>query len=189
MLKEKVKENKKAPNHGNLGHVYELAFHIVPSVGDDKVNDVFEEIKKILQKNKAKIISESMPSLLNLEYQMEKTIDSIKHKYNTAYFSWIFFDDGNIEKIHEEIKSNNFVLRYLLIRDSRGSIIESSEVANLLDENDFERKNKKEELPDEQENIDLKNTEEETAEEDKTIEEEKEESLEEVDKAIDELIK
>jgi ribosomal protein S6 len=157
-----VNENKEA---------YELAFHLVPSLGDDNVVKVFEEITKTVEKINGNIVSKSEPALLDLEYQMEKVVDSVKSKYNTAYFAWVIFEGGDIQKLDEELKTNSDVLRYLLIKTDQKDSIPATDVAAVLNREVEEPKEEKKEEKKEESKEEVKK------EEDK------------VDEAIDELVK
>lgn len=133
-------ENKKAPNHGELGHAYELAFHLVPTLGDDRVNKVFEEVINLVEKNKGKVVSQSEPALLDLEYQMEKTVDSIKMKFNQAYFAWVIFEGGDVIALKESLDAHKNILRFLLIKTEQKDSIPAVEVAQILNGNHKEEK-------------------------------------------------
>lgn len=184
---DKSNENKKVSSRANSAQAYELAFHLVPTLGDDKVNKVFEEITNLIEKNKGKIVSTSQPALLDLEYQMEKVVDSVKLKFNSAYFGWIIFTDVDVEDLNEELDLNKNILRYLLIKTDQKDSIQASDVAMILNENQrdgrvFEEDSVLSEVPQEEisETVEEENKEE--------IVEETEESKQ-VDEAIDELIK
>jgi ribosomal protein S6 len=173
---DKSNENKKA---------YELAFHLVPTLGDDKVNKVFEEITNLIEKNKGKIVSSSQPALLDLEYQMEKVVDSVKLKFNSAYFGWIIFTDVEVADLSEELDLNKNILRYLLIKTDQKDSIQSIDVANILNESKRESRSFDEEKVEEvEENIEAPSKE---VVEKETVEETEE--AKQVDEAIDELVK
>jgi ribosomal protein S6 len=182
MSKETLNENKKA---------YELAFHIVPSLGVEEVNGVFENVKKILEDNKAKVLSGSEPTLLNLEYQMEKIVDAIKYKFNNAYFAWIIFEDGNVIEIADLMKQNKSIIRYLLIKTEQTDSISTADVANLLEKEDEYRND----VYQTEEQSPIEKEEEIVEEEDATVSDEEEiipeevSDQNEVDEAIDKLIK
>ncbi len=160
---------------------YELAFHLVPSLGDDNVNKVFEEIAKLIEKNEGNIVSKSEPSLLNLEYQMEKIVDSVKSKYNTAYFAWVIFEGGDVQDLDKELLAHSDVLRYLIIKTDQKDSIPASDVASVL--------NGDEEKEDEEVKVEAKVEEKEEVKEEE-VEDSKEEKVDnKVDEVIDELVK
>ena len=177
------KEEQKDKNEGRQG--YELAFHLVPSLGDDNVSKAFDKIIKLVEKNDGNVVSKSEPKLLNLEYQMEKTVDSVKTKYETAYFAWVIFEKGDIQKIEEDLEHDTDVLRYLLIKTGEKESIPAEEVAAIVN-------GEVEEEGEEKVEQGSKKSEEKESEE--KVEAEKEETKPDsdegkVDEAIDELVK
>ncbi len=106
-------ENKTSENK-----LYEVGFHIVPSVNLDKVADEVEKIKKTLTNHKAEIVKETEAKLINLAYQMTKKILDNNFKFDKAYFGSITFNStaANVELIKSEIEANNNILRFLLVK-------------------------------------------------------------------------
>jgi ribosomal protein S6 len=98
--------------------LYEVGFHIVPSVNLDKVADEVEKIKKTLTNHKAEIVKEIETRLINLAYQMTKKILDSNLKFDKAYFGSITFNStsANVELIKSELETNNNILRFLLIK-------------------------------------------------------------------------
>jgi ribosomal protein S6 len=182
----KVTENKEA---------YELAFHLVPSLGDDNVGKVFDEITKLVEKIGGKVVAKSEPALLNLEYEMDKTVDSVKSKYNTAYFAWIIFENGDAQKLQEGLESNTNLLRHLLVKTNTTSGVKAEEVAVMLEESEENseqgtekiKEQKKEKAPVEEKEekedpTSPKASKDESEDSEKKVEDQ-------VDEAIDELVK
>lgn len=173
------KDNKVESNQG-----YELGFHLVPTLGDDAVGKAFDKVEKLIEKVGSKVVSKSEPALLNLEYTMEKTVDSLKSKYNTAYFAWVIFEGGDVQKLHEDLEHDTDVLRFLLIKTEQKDSIKTEEVAAILsgdeeeESSEEDKKEEKEEVAEEKEEV----VEEDKKEEEKEVEEQ-------VDEAIDELVK
>lgn len=168
--------------------VYELGFHLVPTLGDDKVGKAFDKVINLIEKVGGKVISKSDPALLNLEYTMEKTVESVKSKYNNAYFAWVIFEGGDVQELGNEVENDKYVLRQLLIKTDQKDGISSQDVANFINgnEEEIESENKEDSEDDE---VDLK--EESVDEETKESNEEKDTKSDEdkVDEAIDELVK
>jgi ribosomal protein S6 len=168
--------------------VYELGFHLVPTLGDDTVGKAFDTVIKLIEKVGGKVVSKSDPALLNLEYTMEKTVDSEKSKYNTAYFSWVIFEGGNVQELHEALESDREVLRFLLIKTEQKDSISSAEVASIINGDETE-----EEKPETEKEEENKDDNESNLEEKEDSEEEKEKDQktndDKVDEAIDELVK
>ncbi len=101
--------------------VYEIGYHIVPSVPEDKLGEEVSSIKDLLEKQKAIVISEELPKLRALAYEMRKESAGKYQKYNSAYFGWIKFevDPAVAPIISEAFAKNRSILRHLLIRTVR----------------------------------------------------------------------
>jgi len=101
--------------------VYELGYHIVSTVAEENLPKELENIKAIILKDGGSLIAEGEPKLINLAYEMSKTVSDIKKKFNTAYFGWIKFETKAevVPGIKKAIDANNNILRYLLIKTVR----------------------------------------------------------------------
>ena len=102
--------------------VYELGFHVVPTVGDDGVSAVVESIRKLL--GDAEIISEGFPQKMQLAYQVERSTQGKREKYNESYFGWIKFatERETIPALEKWLKDAPSVLRSLIIQTVREDI-------------------------------------------------------------------
>jgi ribosomal protein S6 len=101
--------------------IYEIGFHIVPSVPEDKLGAEVSSLKEILGKNGASIISEEAPKMRVLAYEMQKEIAGRRQKFSAAYFGWIKFESSpeGALAIDSAFKKNPLVLRYLIIKTVR----------------------------------------------------------------------
>lgn len=111
---------KGSETNGNMT-VYEIGFHILPFVGDQGVSHEVGEIKALLEKGKAEIISEDFPRLRPLAYPLSKVLKGEKKVCKEAYFGWIKFemDSGSIEDFKVKIEKQDNILRFLIIKTVR----------------------------------------------------------------------
>jgi ribosomal protein S6 len=118
--------------------LYEFAFHLVPKMTEEEALKSFTDIKNEFIASGATIKNESAPALLNLAYQMEITVESVKNKYNQAYFAWIILEatGEQILKVKEEIKLRTDILRSLLITTKNDSPVPTADVAKALSNDD-----------------------------------------------------
>jgi len=121
--------------------VYELGFHILPSVDEGNLEEKYQELVAIIKKRGGNIISEEFPALINLAYPMDKYIKNKRNTYDQAYFGWIKFEvDPQSEKvIKSEIEFLDFVLRFILIKTVRENTLFSEnpyKLAKVEKEND-----------------------------------------------------
>lgn len=102
--------------------VYEVGFHVVPTVGDDGVASVVDQIRSAL--GTAEIISDSFPVKVRLAYTVERSTAGKREKYDDAYFGFIKFalDREAIPALEEALRTNRNVLRFLLIETTREDI-------------------------------------------------------------------
>jgi ribosomal protein S6 len=121
-------------------NLYEFAFHLVPKMSEEEALKAFTDIKNEFTASGAAIKNESAPALLNLAYQMEITVDSVKQKYTQAYFAWLIIEatGEQILAAKDELKLRSDVLRSLLITTKNESPIASADVAKALQSDEDE---------------------------------------------------
>lgn len=104
------------------GVVYEVGFHIVPTVTEDGVGKVVEKIRQAL--GGAEIISEQFPQKIALAYTVERSDSGKREKYNEAYFGFIKFalTREEIPAFEQSLRTMRDVLRWLLIETTREEI-------------------------------------------------------------------
>ena len=111
--------------------VYEVGFHIVPTVGDEGVSAVVESIRKALGENE--IISEGFPKKITLAYQVERPSSGTAadgstqgkyEKYTESYFGHIKFamEREGVTAFTTAIRALQPILRFLIIETVREDI-------------------------------------------------------------------
>lgn len=105
--------------------VYEIGFHIVSTVEEEKVASEFGLIKSLIEKSGGTIISDEYPKLVELAYEIKKSIEGKNQVFSTAYFGWIKFEmkTSNVAVFKEEVDINKNILRYLIIKTVKESTI------------------------------------------------------------------
>lgn len=101
--------------------IYEVGFHIVPTVEESKIGDTVEKIRSVLDSAKAEVIGEQFPAKMQLAYTVERSTTGKREKYNDAYFGWMKFaveDRESIPTLEAVLRSTHEVLRYLLVQSS-----------------------------------------------------------------------
>lgn len=112
--------------------VYELGYHIVSSIPEEKLPAEVTAIKDTLEKHGASVIAEDSPKLKNLTYTMTKVIGPKHSKYDTAYFGWIKFEmpPENVEVVKKIFERADMILRFLIIKTVRESTLAVLKPAN-----------------------------------------------------------
>ncbi len=100
------------------GRVYELGFHLLPTVAEADVPVQFSQLKSTIEKQGGTFISESAPKLIKLSYSMSKTIKAEKMHYTNAYFGWVKFtlSPEKLEAVEKDIKAFDPMLRYIVVK-------------------------------------------------------------------------
>jgi len=97
---------------------YELAFHVLPTVTEGEVTQVFDRLKNLITKAGGNVTGEEAPERFDLAYEIEKYLEGKNRHFTSAYFGWIRFtlSPAALEALTEEIDAQKELLRYLLIR-------------------------------------------------------------------------
>ncbi len=101
---------------------YELAFHVLPTVTEGEVVDVFNSIKAVVATHGGEVSVEEAPQRFELAYPVVKHTEGKNRSYKSAYFGWVRFSalPSNAPAILAEIEARADILRALLIKLTRG---------------------------------------------------------------------
>jgi len=99
--------------------VYEVGFHLMPSIAEEEVSAVAEKIHKLL--GDAEIISQGAPQKISLAYTIERADHGTREKFSSAYFGWVKCAMGREEAhaLAARLRSERQVIRFLIIETSR----------------------------------------------------------------------
>lgn len=100
-----------------LVKVYELGYHLIPTLAEEEVPQYVNKIKDALDSYGAVVISEEAPKKMDLAYTMYPSVSNKKQKYAKAYFGWIKFevDTESAHEFKKWIEGMDEVFRSLLI--------------------------------------------------------------------------
>lgn len=145
--------------------VYEVGYHILPTIEESAVPEEADKIKSAIAEKGGSIISEETPKIMNLAYDISKSVNAKKQSYSKAYFGWTKFEvePEAIADIKSKIDTMGSILRFLIIKTVKADTMRSQRVPSFKKENN---KDKNEEEKGEAQEI----------------------SEEEIDKSIDELL-
>lgn len=107
---------------GDIRPVYEIGYHLVPTVAEDAVAGEAAKIRAML--GDAEIITDETPHKLTFSYVIERPGAGRREKYGEGYFGFIKFaiDKEHINGIEDALRANHTILRYLLITTTREEI-------------------------------------------------------------------
>lgn len=97
---------------------YELAFHVLPTVAEGEVADVFTSLKSVIEKAGGTITVEEAPARFELAYEIIKHLEGRNRKFTSAYFGWVRFTlvPEKLAHVTEEVEGTSQLLRHLLVK-------------------------------------------------------------------------
>ncbi len=108
--------------------VYELGYHILPTVSENDLPEKLDELRKLISDFEGEFIMEGEPELIDLAYTMIVPRGGHNDKYDKAYFGWIKFraPKAKIPELQKELKLSQDLLRFILFKtaeeDTRAQI-------------------------------------------------------------------
>ena len=146
--------------------IYEIGFHIVPTVPEDGLGARVTAIRDVIEGNGGHVIADEYPKHMELSFPMTKTAANKRALHRSAYFGWIKFEvePAGAKAIDLAMKKDDFVLRFILVKTVRENTMVPKKV------------------------LQQKRADEATPKADEKVEEKPVLSAEELDKTIDELV-
>ena len=124
--------------------VYEVSFHLMPTMDADGVLKAFEQVKKVVSDN-GKVLSEEQPVLRDLAYMIRHTVrrrDGSYDRYTEAYFGSVKFSSSRdgVKHVEQALSDDDTVLRFLILETSA----EDTRIGEVLpgDEKEEKKENK-----------------------------------------------
>lgn len=117
-------------NKENESSIYEVGFHLIPSIDESEVPAQASKVRSIIEENGGVIISEETPKMIVLAYNISKNINSKSQRFNKAYFGWIKFeaDPSQINAIKSKVEGLENVLRFLIVKTVKENTLHTPKV-------------------------------------------------------------
>ena len=98
--------------------VYELVYHIIPDVSEEEAPREAAAIKEFIKEHGGTVISEEAPKHIDLAYDMFRTENGKKERFETAHFGGIKFemDPTNVIEVKNVLDSNKNILRHIIFK-------------------------------------------------------------------------
>ena len=135
-MKEKVKKEEEVIDEQDGGQVYELGYHLLPSVSEiDLVREV-AQIHSIISEYKGVVISEGAPTLRPLAYEIVKKVETKNLKFSKAFFGWVKFemDRSHILDLQNKIEVAQNLLRFIVIKTVKENTMHTPKVPSFKKE-------------------------------------------------------
>lgn len=104
-----------------ISRIYEVGYHILPTVAEDKVEGVVGEIRAIIEKAGGSFIAEGAPTMTRLSYAMDAREGEKYVSHDRAYFGWLKFEApvSIVSSLTEALAQNPQILRHIVFQTVR----------------------------------------------------------------------
>ncbi|HUO56357.1 MAG TPA: 30S ribosomal protein S6 [Candidatus Paceibacterota bacterium] len=121
MAEEIVLETKSDEAPGVVQRIYEVGYHIVPTVLEDNLEAVVGAIRSVIEKAGGTFISEGAPTLMKLSYLMTHREEDKNVEYDRGFFGWIKFEAPTAASalLDNALKNDKNILRFIIFRTVR----------------------------------------------------------------------
>ena len=106
-----------------LKSVYDLGFHIIPTLEDSDALKVFNSVKSTIEKS-SEILNVEEPKKIELEYTITHKVrdeNGVYYRFDDAYFATVkfFCDKTFINELKQSLKENENIMRILVVETVR----------------------------------------------------------------------
>jgi ribosomal protein S6 len=104
-----------------MTRVYEVGYHILPTVAEENVEKVVAEIRSAIEQAQGSFIAEGAPVLTKLSYTMDSREGDKWAHHDRGYFGWLKFEApiAAALSLDEMLKANKSILRHIVFRTVR----------------------------------------------------------------------
>lgn len=130
MQDEEVKDNNDALSETEneaVDRVYELGYLLVPTISEEDLPVQYGNLKELVSSFGGTIISDEMPKMIQLAYEMVKVVSNVRNKFNTAYFGWVKFtmNSDKVLALKKKLDLDSSVIRFLILKTVKENTIAS----------------------------------------------------------------
>lgn len=103
--------------------VYEVGYIMVPTIAEEGLGGEVTAFKDMFTEHGATFISDEYPKMMELAYEMSRSIANKKQKFSYGYFGWVKFEctTAQAKVIKDLLDKNEKLVRYLMIKTVRES--------------------------------------------------------------------
>ena len=115
--------------------IYEVGYLMVPSIPEENLGGEVTSFKDFLSSHGAVFISDEYPKLIELAYEMTRSVNNKKQKFSYGYCGWVKFEcsTSGAQEIKEALDKNEKIIRYLLVKTVRENTMSVKRVYNRQD--------------------------------------------------------
>lgn len=131
MSKKDLEVEKIEENTDSVTRVYELGYLLVPTLAEDEVPAVYSSLKDLVSSLNGTAVSDEMPKMIDLAYQMVKVTQNVRSKFDTAYFGWVKFEmnANKVLELKNKLDLDPNYLRFLVLKTVKENTIATKKFA------------------------------------------------------------
>jgi ribosomal protein S6 len=106
--------------------VYEIGYHILPTIAEDQLDSVVSSIRSIIETQGGTFIAEGAPALVRLSYDIETRVPvegegDKRVRHDRGYFGWLKFEGPTVlvAMLEEALKADPKILRHIIFQTVR----------------------------------------------------------------------
>ena len=105
--------------------VYEISFIFDNKIDENTTLEKANAIKQSIATLGGSFISEEVPYMRELAYEMIRVVNNVNIRFNEGYFGWIKFEmDGDkVKEFEKGIKLDEQVIRYMVVKTVRENTV------------------------------------------------------------------
>jgi len=125
MQDSEVKSKNKEISEEADSKVYELGYLLVPTIKEEDVPVQYGNLKELISGLGGELISDEMPKMIPLAYQMSKVVSNLRHKFDSAYFGWVKFvmEADKLLELKSRLDSDTNFIRFLILKTVKENTI------------------------------------------------------------------
>jgi len=122
-------------DHKENTQVYEIGYLVLPSIPEDKLQEVVNSIREIIKKEGAEELDSESPFKQNLAYTMSKTVGASRYVVNDAYVGWMKFESEPqaTVAIKAGLEKIDSLLRFLIVKTTKETTFTFAEAKARLE--------------------------------------------------------
>ncbi len=111
---------------GKVG-IYEVGYIMVPTIAEENLGGEVTSFKDMFASHGVTFISDEYPKMMELAYEMSRSIANKKQKFSYGYFGWVKFEctTDQAKVIKNILDKEEKLVRYLMIKTVRESTMSS----------------------------------------------------------------
>lgn len=106
------------------GLVYEIGYHLVPTLSDADAVAQAAAIRTQVEKAGGSVLSAEEPKRMTLAFRIERSEGGARGKYTESYFGWVKFEGPeelhtSVPMLKDSLTGNDRILRFMLVETVR----------------------------------------------------------------------